>query len=143
MATPQRKTLFLGFEGVLHHRNSTVSDFLAKMPLLERTLGAAEVDIVALSSWGLEKDLDRLTTAFPSSLRPRVRGCTKAESSAAHGPYREIQTWLRSHPASSWRALDCDAHGYPHDCPELVLCSPAVGLSNPQAATLKTWLQGG
>ncbi|MEN9419962.1 MAG: hypothetical protein RI988_3583 [Pseudomonadota bacterium] len=143
MSTPQRKTLFLGFEGVLHHRNAKVSDFLARMPLLERTLGSRDVDIVALSSWGFDNDSSRLATAFPASLRARVRGATKAESGPVHGPYREIQAWLRNHPSPSWRVLDCDASGYPHDCPELVLCSPAVGLSNPQAATLASWLEGG
>lgn len=142
MAMPGRKTLFLGFEGVLHHRNATVFEFLAKMPLLEQTLGASEVDIVALSKWDFEHDFDRLVAAFPAGLRSRVVGRTSEERNALHGRFREIQNWRRSHPVSDWRALDSETHGYPEDCPELIRCSPAVGLSGPQAEALKAWLEG-
>lgn len=143
MAHPGKKTLFLGFEGVLHHRNATVFEFLSKMPLLEETLGTHPVDIVALSKWDFEHDFDRLVAAFPLGLRSRVVGRTAEEPNALHGRFREIQNWRRGHPVSDWRALDSESHGYPEDCPELIRCSPAVGLAGPQVEALKAWLANG
>ena len=141
MATPGRKTLFLGFEGVMHHRNATVFDFLSRMPLLAQTVAVHDVDLVALSKWDFEHDFQRLVAAFPEALRKRVGGRTTEERNALHGRFREIQNWRRTHPVSDWRALDADTHGYPEDCPELIRCSPAVGLAESQMEALKAWLE--
>lgn len=141
MTQPGRKTLFLGFEGVLHHRNATVLEFLSKMPLLEQTLHGYELDIVALSKWDFEHDFERLLAVFPPGLRSRLVGRTSEERHALHGRFREVQNWRRTHPVSNWRALDSETHGYPEDCPELIRCSPALGLAGPQAAALKAWLE--
>lgn len=142
MAAPGRKTLFLGLDGVMHHRNATVADFLSRMPLLLESVGpAADVDLVVLSCWDFASDFDRLKAVFPVSIRPRVVGRTVEEKGALHKRHKEIQTWLRAHPASAWRVLDCDPYDYPDGCPELIRCSPALGMSTSQAEALKLWLR--
>lgn len=142
MAQPGRKTLFLGLDGVMHHRNATVADFLSRMPLLQESLGpATDLDIVVLSCWDFASDFERLKAVFPASLRPRVMGRTSEEKGALHKRYKEIQTWLRAHPSPAWRVLDSDPYDYPDACPELIRCSPALGMSTSQAEALKLWLQ--
>ena len=142
MAAPGRKTLFLGLDGVMHHRNATVADFLSRMPLLVEQVGpAADLDLVVLSCWDFASDFERLKAVFPAALRPRVVGRTLEEKGALHKRYKEIQTWLRAHPAPAWRVLDCDPFDYPDGCQELIRCSPALGMSTSQAEALKLWLQ--
>lgn len=142
MPVPGKKTLFLGLDGVMHHRNSKVSDFLSRVPALEQALGAADIDIVLLSCWEFAAEFERLTAVFPQALRKRVVGRTVEEPGALHKRFKEIQNWLRAHPSPDWRALDCDPLDYPEPCAGLIRCSPAVGFSAPQAQALKVWLTG-
>ena len=140
MPTTGRRTLFLGLDGVMHHRNANVSSFLSRMPMLEQTIGAADIDIVVLSSWDFATDFDRLKAVFSPDLRARVVGRSREETGALHKRFKEVQNWLRAHPAPDWRVLDSDPYDYPDACPELIRCSPAVGLAASQAETLKAWL---
>jgi hypothetical protein len=141
MPTPGKRALFLGLDGVMHHRNASVSQFLSRMPLLEQTIGAANIDLVVLSCWDFATDFERLKAVFSPSLRGRVIGRTVEETGALHKRFKEIQNWLRTHPAPDWRALDSDPYDYPDTCSEFIRCSPAIGLTTPQAETLKLWLQ--
>ncbi len=141
MPTPGRRTLFLGLDGVMHHRNSNVAQFLSRMPLLEQTLGPSDIDIVVLSCWDFASDFDRLKAVFSPALRGRVVGRTIEETGALHKRFKEIQNWLRAHPAPDWRVLDSDPYDYPDACTEFIRCSPAVGLTATQAEAVKLWIQ--
>ena len=136
-----KKTLFLGLDGVMHHRNAKVAGFLSCMPLLEKTLVGADIDIVVLSSWDFASDFSRLKAAFPQKLRTQVVGRTIEQVGAMHKRFKEIQTWLQVHPAPDWRVLDSDLFDYPDPCVELIFCRPVMGLGTAQADTLRQWLQ--
>ena len=141
MAPVRKKTLFLEIDGVLHHRTATVAQFLSRMPALEAAIGDAELDIVICSKWRLENSMDKLVTSFPASLRSRIVGVTGPEIDATYGRLKEIQACCKERGITAWRALDADAFGYPDGCPELILCSGAVGISRPQADALSAWLK--
>ncbi|MFM7533515.1 MAG: HAD domain-containing protein [Rubrivivax sp.] len=133
--------LFLGLDGVMHHHNAKVAEFLWRMPLLERTVGQAQVDLVLLSCWDFASDLERTKAVFPAGLRSLVVGRTTQESGALYKRFKEIQNWLRANPVTDWRALDSDPLDYPDACSELIRCSPAIGLSVAQVESLNLWLQ--
>jgi hypothetical protein len=138
---PTRKTLFLGLDGVMHHRNAKVAGFLSCMPVLEQALGSADVDIVVLSTWDFASDFNRMKAAFPVALRPRVAGRTTEELGSLHKRFKEIQSWLRNTPGPDWRVLDSDTYDYPDPCAELIRCSPQMGMGPVQAEALKLWIQ--
>lgn len=141
MANTRNKTLFLEIEGVLHHRTATIAQFLCRVPTLEAAIGDAAVDIVISSKWRLDNTLDKLVSGFPPSLRSRVVGVTGKEIDATYGRLKEIQACCKERGITAWRALDADAFGYPEGCPELILCSGAVGIARPQAEALTAWLK--
>jgi hypothetical protein len=141
MSSPARKTLFLGLDGVMHHSRAKVAGFLSCMPVLEQALGTADVDIVVLSTWDFANDFSRLKAAFPLSLRARVVGRTTEDLGSLHKRFREIQNWLGPVPVLDWRVLDSDHLDYPEACPELIRCSPHLGMGPVQAQALKLWVQ--
>ncbi|MEI8267213.1 MAG: HAD domain-containing protein [Betaproteobacteria bacterium] len=136
-----KKTLFLGLDGVMHHRNPKVAGFLSCMPLLEKTLVGADIDIVVLSPWDFASDFGRLKAAFPQKLRERVVGRTVEHAGALHKRFKEIQTWLQAHPVADWRVLDSEPFDYPDPCVELIYCRPVLGMGTIQADLLRQWLQ--
>jgi hypothetical protein len=138
---PSRKTLFLGLDGVMHHRNAKVAGFLSCMPVLEQALGSADIDIVVLSTWDFASDFSRIQAAFPLALRRRVTGRTTEELGSLHKRFKEIQSWLRNMPTPDWRVLDSDAYDYPDPCAELIRCSPLLGMGPVQAQALRQWVQ--
>ena len=141
VSPPARKTLFLGLDGVMHHSRAKVAGFLSCMPVLEQALGTADVDIVVLSTWDFASDFGRLKAAFPPSLRARVVGRTTEDLGSLHKRFREIQNWLGPMPVPDWRVLDSDHLDYPEACPELIRCSPHLGMGPVQAQALKLWIQ--
>jgi hypothetical protein len=138
---PSRRTLFLGLDGVMHHRNVKVAGFLSCMPVLEQALGSADIDIVVLSTWDFASDFSRIQAVFPLALRGRVTGRTTEELGSLHKRFKEIQNWLRPVPAPDWRVLDSDVFDYPEACAELIRCSPYFGMGPVQAQALKLWIQ--
>jgi hypothetical protein len=134
---PSRKTLFLGLDGVMHHRNVKVAGFLSCMPVLEQALGSADIDIVVLSTWDFASDFSRIQAAFPLALRRRVTGRTTEELGSLHKRFKEIQSWLRNMPTPDWRVLDSDAYDYPDPCVELIRCSPQMGMGQAQAQAVR------
>jgi hypothetical protein len=141
MPSVRKKTLFLEIDGVLHHRSATVAQFLNRMPTLEAAIGASVLDIIICSKWRLENSFEKLTTSFPATLRTRIVGVTGPEIDATYGRLKEIQACCKERGITAWRALDAHAYGYPEGCPELILCSGAVGISRPQAEALSAWLK--
>ena len=137
---PSRKTLFLGLDGVMHHRNAKVAGFLSCMPVLEQALGSADIDIVVLSTWDFASDFSRIQAAFPLALRRRVTGRTTEELGSLHKRFKEIQSWLRNMPTPDWRVLDSDAYDYPDPCAELIRCSPQMGMGQAQAQAVRQWI---
>jgi hypothetical protein len=135
-----KKTLFLGLDGVMHHRNAKVAGFLSCMPVLGQALGTAEVDIVVLSSWDFAQDFNRVKAAFPATLQVRVAGRTTEQPGSLHKRFKEIQNWLVTLPVPDWRVLDSDPYNYPDSCAELIRCSPHLGMGPAQAQALRQWI---
>ena len=137
--------LFLDFDGVLHPTtDGTNADepirivHFGWLPLLASVLEPHDVRIVVHSTWRYTHDIDELR-ALLDLLGPRVIGATPP------GPrYESILSWLNLNSQfAAYRVLDDDAREFPAPTPpELILCNPAKGVSEPRVlAALSAWLK--
>lgn len=135
------RVLFLDFDGVLHAGPNVVAAtrHWCWLPTLSQVLARHEdVRIVVHSTWRYEYDVDELRELL-GRLGERVIGATPAAPRL-----RSIEMWLESHPeVSTFRILDDDAADFYRWPGELILCDPAMGITDPQARQqLLAWLGG-
>jgi HAD domain in Swiss Army Knife RNA repair proteins len=139
--------LFLDFDGVLHPDPCLdASRLFEQAPLLERTLEPfPEVGIVLSTAWRTEHTLDELASMLPQSLTPRLVGMTPGYQTfrpqpalAAYRRQAECLAWLEQHADAQtpWLALDDRPAMFAPYCEQLVVCHPALGLTEETAARL-------
>ena len=134
------KLLFLDFDGVLHPTHFAGEDPFNRVHLLEEPLARSDLGIVISSSWRFTHSIEKLQKLLPSSISNLVIGVTGAPVIGKHPRYQEIQTFLKSHGHSNWRALDDSYWEFPSPCPELIRCNPNTGISEKQIQELNQWI---
>ena len=134
------KLLFLDFDGVLHPTHFAGEDPFNRVHLLEESLVGSELGIVISSSWRFTHSLEKLQKLLPDSISNLVIGVTGVPVIGKHPRYQEIQTFLKSHGHSNWRALDDSYWEFPSPCPELIRCNPNTGISEKQIQELNQWI---
>ncbi len=147
----QTRVLFLDFDGVLHAPGAiagakppqTPAQIRAgwpktfeHLPVLARMLSGYEsVGVVVSSSWRQflkEPELAELL----ASIRPWFAGAVR------HGARDEaIREYVSEHAIEDFAVLDDVLRFFPGSWPQLILCNPALGLSEPRVqAKLNEWL---
>jgi HAD domain in Swiss Army Knife RNA repair proteins len=134
------KLLFLDFDGVLHPTHFAGEDPFNRVHLLEEALAGSDLGIVISSSWRFTHSLKKLQKLLPGSISNLIIGVTGAPVIGKHPRYQEIQNFLQTHEASSWRALDDSYWEFPSPCPELIRCNPNTGISEKQIQELRQWV---
>jgi hypothetical protein len=134
------RVLFLDFDGVLHagpNVQATTSHW-CWLPELVRVLARhADVRIVVHSSWRVDYDLDELRELL-GRLGERVVGVTPLGERL-----ESIEKWLETHAeVQTYRIIDDDEADFYRRPAELILCDPAMGLTDPRASErLMAWLE--
>lgn len=140
--------LFLDFDGVLHKYGCKPSDLFARRPLLEAwLLQHPGVDVVVSSTWRLTRSFDELRSLFSPALRPRIVGVTPklaGDSPERFAREAEVAMWLRGsdEPWQEWCALDDQAWLFRPFNDRVVLCDPAVGLTEAELDRLSALIAG-
>ena len=132
------KTLFLDFDGVLHNESAADnlweagsiladSDCFAFIDHLATLLDGHSVDVVVHSGWRLGGQFthDELR-AFLRKLGSRFQGITLGEQR-----YDSILRYIADHGVTDYRILDDADFLFPPDLPELIVCHPTTGMSDP------------
>jgi hypothetical protein len=134
------RVLFLDFDGVLHAgpKVEAATAHWCWLPALSQLLARHEdVRIVVHSTWRYDYNVEELRELV-GRLGDRVVGATPAG-----GRLESIEAWLADHPGvSTFRILD-DAEREFYRLPEeLILCDPALGITDPAARKLLLdWLE--
>ncbi|WP_313603022.1 HAD domain-containing protein [Comamonas jiangduensis] len=147
----QKRILFLDFDGVLHPPRAIAGakppqtpaqiragwpQTFEHLPVLVRLLAAYEnVGVVVSSSWRQflkEAELAELL----ESIRPWFAGAIR------HGARDEaIREYVSEHAIEDFAVLDDVAKFFPGSWPQLILCNPALGISDLAVQrSLKDWL---
>jgi hypothetical protein len=152
--TPRHIVLALDFDGVLHPLNSRTESMFCRLDPLEAWLrGRPAIRVLITSSWRETHPLDELVSFFSEDLQHRIAGVTpvyedvfgkqgaRSSEEIAATRYRrqvEIERWMADSGVSRdvWAALDDDPALFASGCPNLVVCDPAVGLTEEQLAKL-------
>jgi len=134
------KLLFLDFDGVLHPTHFAGEDPFNRVHLLEEALADSDLRIVISSSWRFTHSLEKLQKLLPSSISNLVIGVTGSPVIGKHPRYQEIQTFLQSHGACNWRAIDDSYWEFPNNCQELIRCNANTGITDKQILELRQWL---
>ena len=134
--------LFLDFDGVLHRYGCKQSDLFGQLPLLEAWLFQHPgVDVVISSTWRLTRSIEEIRGFFSPALRPRIVGVTpklNGDSPERFVREAEVAMWLRGsdQPWKAWAVLDDKAWLFKPFNDRVVLCDPAVGLSDVELARM-------
>ena len=162
---PFRMIVFLDFDGVLHPDRSNMAPKFCRMPLLEAWLRERPVvEVVISSSWREVHPFEELVSFFSEDLQTRVVGCTPRLQRSSDGgrfvgwaqtsePFglpvfaRELECrrWMHSswEPCRNWAALDDMPELFEPTCAELVVCDPALGLTQAQLVEVDRRLRTG
>lgn len=136
--------LFLDFDGVLHPNLCEPSAWFSRMSFLEEALVNADVRVVISSSWRFHHSYAALARRFPVNLRLLLDGTTGEAFVGTHARFREITAWLAQYGAGSagthWRALDDAAFEFPKECPALIHCDGATGMTAEDVLVVQQWL---
>ncbi len=132
--------LFLDFDGVLHPNCCAPTDCFCLLPPLVETITPFDVDVVISSTWRFRRSLRWLKKLFPPSFRDRIIGTTGEPFPGTYARWKEIQEYLRDHPAADWRALDDFDFEFPPDCRELIHCEGYRGCQSAELNRLADWL---
>lgn len=135
------KTLFLDFDGVLHPTLPLPEKRFALALDLAAALRGFDCDLVVSSSWRFQLPYDQLRKLLPTELSERLVGMTGEAVVGRYARHREILNWLHANGTCDWRALDDSAFEFPPDCPQLVRCDGARGITVRELTALKLWLQ--
>ena len=142
LASQPRKVLFLDFDGVLHPAGDGIEELKGPafvwLPLLEDALARhSNVGIVVSSTWRYTHSQGELRELL-GSIGPRLLGAIPT------GPrYEGIRWWLHLNRSfTSFRILDDQPLEFADPPPpELVLCTPSLGLTTPGVLEqLRSWL---
>lgn len=150
------RILFLDFGGVTHpcatddearavHRGSVTAgvrlDVFCWFDILPPLLAPHDdVYVVVHSNWRFSHSADEIGDLL-GDLGRRYLGCTPPGER-----YACIQAWLARHPTvTSFRILDDSPSSFGDPPPpELILCDPRTGLSEPRVqAQIRDWLAAG
>lgn len=134
-----RKTLFVGFDGVMHGTFQAELAPFCKLPLLEEVLLNQPVDIVVSSSRQHLYSLSEIKAMF-GNLSGQVVSCTDGQLFGKYTRYREIMNYVKAMRILDWRALDDAANQFPKDEPHLIPCNPKTGIGPTQVKQLVAWL---
>lgn len=127
--------VFVDIDGVLHRRDGR---WFERLPILAAWLYThPEVDIVLSSSHREHAGLDRLRSALPESLRPRLVGQTPRLGQGRWDPpvpfvrQREVEAYLceLAGPAMPFAVLDDDASLFSPGWPPLACTYARQGLT--------------
>ncbi|MFZ7309358.1 HAD domain-containing protein [Comamonas jiangduensis] len=137
----QRRVIFLDFDGCLHQHKAiagarpplTAAQIKAGWPetfqhlhILEKLLaGHTDIAVVVSSAWRLYLEdevlcelLQPISQWFAGSIKKGQRD-------------EEIRAWLDRHPVDDFVVLDDVAKFFLGSWPSLILCNPALGISEP------------
>jgi hypothetical protein len=138
--------VFVDFDGVLHRTQGDIDRYFEHAELLGTWLRShPNIQVVVSSSWRevfkLAELRDLLFHDMPD-LQERVLGVTSnmARIHAEHERSAECRLWLNDHGHnfSAWIAIDDQAERFsPHARDHLIICDPAVGLT--QDALDQAW----
>lgn len=147
MNAPPHRVIFLDFDGVLHPAADKAAPGASALflevghfgwlPYLERVLAPhPDVQLVVHSSWRETFRLAELEDMLADVGEHRVDVTPPGER------YESILSWLQKRPGACYLILDDDAREFPVPAPaELVLCSPAKGVSEEEVLLrLRRWL---
>ena len=152
--TQRHILLALDFDGVLHPINSRTESMFCRLDLLEAWLRLRPaIKVVITSSWREVHPFDELVSFFSQDLQHRIAGVTpvyeklfgkrgaRSSEEIAATQYRrkvEIERWMTDSGGSfdAWGALDDDPSLFAPGCPNLVICDPAIGLTEEHLAKL-------
>lgn len=146
--------LMLDFDGVLHPDPCNDSAlYFSRLPMLEEVLREVPgVEIVITSTWRERRRLEELRQVFSADISLRVIGVSPCwhdhpDLAESIGPTYlrsiEIEAYLRlmGKPWLPWLALDDKPHLFRPFCKSLIVCSPAVGLTEDIMAELRKRLR--
>jgi hypothetical protein len=137
------RILFLDIDGVLHPTSCRSEDRFNRLPDLAKCLSKARspLEIVISSSWRFHHAHREIFRRFPSEIRALIVGVTGPPFIGKYSRYEEIQAYLlqRGHDFL-WAALDDCAWEFPPECPELILCDGATGVTQKELSRLRAWI---
>jgi hypothetical protein len=124
-----RKILFLDFDGVLHSASGNSLPEFFHVPGLAQGLAGRPCEIVISSTWREHYSLARLKQFLSPELAGRVIGVTGPDPPGRYPRHQAILQYLETvGGAVEWRALD-DSGSEFYECPNLILCDGAIGLT--------------
>lgn len=147
---PLRFVLFIDFDGVVHPVDAgeilledgemkiVGKDLFVWLPLLELILAPfPHVHLCVHSSWRNLHTEDELAALLPPGLASRFAGTTIKGLSR----HESILCFAIDHAVESLAILDDMRDQFPPDCPDLILCDPNLGISQPALRQrLQAWL---
>lgn len=134
----ERKIIFIDFDGVLHPPQFlqfqekegelvlTGDQRFCWSDYLWECVRESDCEIVVHSSWRHGQTLDDIRALLPAKLARRVSGITRGEDR-----YAGILDYVRETKVSAYLILDDAEAEFPECCPELIVCDPTQGLSDP------------
>jgi hypothetical protein len=138
------RLLFLDFDGVLHPNHCAEEVYFSRMPLLMNFLHSVDRDlgVVISSSWRHHHTYEELLAFLPEPASRRIVGATGAAFIGKYARYQEIRAFLADYRGwLDWRALDDSAWEFPEQCPELIRCDGAIGITEREMGGLSEWVQ--
>lgn len=136
------KTLFLDFDGVLHPTLAIPGQLFAQASLLVEPLLRWRPQVVISSSWRFQCSGQELLTLLPPEVADCVVGVTGPAHVGQHARWHEIEAYCARHHVEDWRALDDSAFEFPSNCPSLIRCNGARGLTTREVQLMVSWLGG-
>jgi hypothetical protein len=143
--------MFLDFDGVLHRpppplgqllspdlsvreaytraRDGYIEQQFCWLPILRDIVSQAHVDLFVHSSWRLWYDHGDLRQRFAGddALRLALIGFTVGEER-----YESIVTTVVELDITDYLILDDEPEHFPAECPQLLVCQPYLGISDPR-----------
>ena len=147
---PLPDVVFIDFDGVAHHIDEGEillidgemrfegTNLFQWLPILEAIVLEHPTLMVAIhSSWRHSHAEEELAAFLPEGLRARFAGATFTRMSR----FESIEAFVSDHQVKRHAILDDSGKEFPSDCAELILCDPALGISDPKVeAKLRAWV---
>lgn len=148
--SPLDNVLLIDFDGVTHHIDEgdillidgemrfEGTNLFQWLPIIEEIVLEHPTLMVAIhSSWRNSHTHEELAAFLPPGLRERFAGATFTRMSR----FESIEAFVSDHQVKRHAILDDSQKEFPPGCPELILCDPALGVSDPAvAAKLRAWV---